>query len=344
MPGEWAKALHARSVTLPGGVAFGPGALAGGAAFGQFNSATASGIGRLDPTSGKLTTIWSYSRGVSGMGGIQADRPWLVWEQLDSQTNLADWSIHAWNLTTRTGSVLATSRLGDGSYVRGQQPLPVVKNGVAAWAQPVPSPAGYVEAQIRVVNLSTHRQWTVDTGRVSSPVYAGPYLIWGKINRSGHYLFRAVDARSLKPVVLPRPLQHPGSMGYLAGSPTYLAWSTQDLTALTVWPAGSARSREFTASGPRHRFQFLQLAGHFVLWYNGASSSVLDLRTGNGFDVQGTVTGSAAAITIAEPVTNPKTKSTFVASRVSTIAMTAAPGISRCAQHGATARSELAPP
>jgi len=330
LPGAWVRALASHGVTTPRGVAFAPGALAGGAAFGQFNSAAASGIGRLDTRSGRLTRIWTYGPSVSGMSEIQADPPWLVWEQLDSQTNLADWSVHAWNLRTGAGSVLATSQLGNGRYVRGQQPLPVTRNGVAAWAQPVPSPAPYAQARIRVVDLASGRQRTLDTGRVSSPVYAGQYLIWGKIDDNGRFLFRAVDARSLKPAALPGPLQHPRSIGYLAGSPGYLAWSNQSLTTVTIWPARSARTRVFTASGPSHRFQFLQLAGHFLLWYNGAASSVLDLRTGAGFDVQGAITGSADAIAIAEPVTAATAKGAFAASRVSTVELGVAPEIASC--------------
>jgi len=332
MPSYWARALHARSVTTAKGVRFGPGGIAGGAAIGQFNSAAESGIGRLDFTTGRLTTIYRFPPGIGGMGAMAVDPPWVVWEELDSQSNLNDWSIRVWNLTSGAISVLATSRLSNGHYVPGQQPLPVVSNGFAAWAQPVPGSGGYNVAQVRVVDLATGKVSTLDTGRVSSPVYAGHYLVWGKIDSAGRYLLRVVDAASFKPVVTPGPLRDPGPMLYLGGSPEYLAWGSGDLNTLTAWPVGTARLLKFTQSDSGHPFEFLQLAGHFVLWYTGNGSSVLDLRTGNAFDVGGSVTASADAIAIEEPVGQPPTKGAFVPSRVSILATAAMPGIRGCAK------------
>jgi hypothetical protein len=339
MPGDWTRALRARSVTTPGGVRFGPGGIAGGAAIGEFNTAAESGIGRLDFTTGRLATISRFPPGIGGMGAMAVDPPWVVWEELDSQTNLNDWSIHVWNLTSGTGWVLATSRLSNGNYVTGQQPLPVVRNGSGAWAQPVPGSGRYNVAQVRVADLSTGRVSTLDTGRVSSPVYAGRYLVWGKIDSAGRYHLRVVDAASYKPVITPGPLRNPGPILYLAGSPEYLAWSSGDLNTLTVWPAGTARLLKFTQSDSGHPFEFLQLAGHFVLWYTGNGSSVLDLRTGDAFDVRGSVAGSADAIAIEQPAGQPPTKGAIVSSRVSTLATAAMPGIRVCAKN-ATAPSK----
>jgi hypothetical protein len=335
VPADWTRALRSRSVTSPAGIAFGPGAVAAGAAFGQFSSATASGIGRLDLTTGKLTRISLYGPGAGGMGAIAVDAPWLVWEQLDSQTDLADWSIHVWNLVTRTGSVLARSPLAGGHHIAGQQPLPVVANATAAWAQPVPGSSGPGKAQIRVADLRTGRTRTLDTGRVSSPVYAGPYLVWATIDGSGRYQFRAVDAATLRPVQVPAILREPGTIGYLAGSPDYLAWSTQDLTSLTVWQVGSGRSVRLVPADARHHFQFLQLAGHFLLWYNGTSSSVMDLRTGAGFDLRGEVAGSPGAVVIARSVAAQAAKGGSAGSRVSTLKLTEATGIGGCGKAAA---------
>jgi hypothetical protein len=340
MPGAWSRALHARSVTTPRGVRFGPGGIAGGAAIGEFNSADESGIGRLDLTTGRLTTISRFPPGIGGVGAMAVESPWVVWEELDSPTNLNDWSIHVRNLASGAGSVLATSQLSNGHYVPGQQPLPVVSNGSAAWAQPVPGAGSYNISQVRVADLSTGRASVLDTGRVSSPVYAGHYLIWGKIDSAGRYLLRVVDAASFKPVVTPGPLRNPGRLLYLAGSPEYLAWSSADLNTLTVWPIGTARLLKFTQSDSGHPFEFLQLAGHLVLWYTGNGSSVLDLRTGTAFHVGGSVAGSADEIAIEEPAGRPPAKGAFVPSRVSTLATAAMPGIRGCARNGATAPSK----
>jgi len=332
MPVAWVRALRARRVTTPGGVRFGPGGIIGGAAIGEFDSAADSGIGKLDFTSGRLTTIFRFPPGTGGMGAMAVEAPWVIWEELDSQTNLNDWSIHLWNLASDAGRVLATSRLRTGHYVSGQQPLPVVRNGFVAWAQPVPSSGRYNTAQIRVADPATGRVVTLDTGRVSSPAYAGPYLVWARIDSAGRYVLRIVDAASFKPVVTPGLLRNPGSILYLAGSPDNLAWGSGDLNTLTVWPVGTARVLKFTQSDSGHPFEFLQLAGHFVLWYTGNGSSVLDLRTGGAFDVAGSVAASAGAIAIEQPVGHPA-KGAFVSSRVSILTQAAMPGIRSCAKN-----------
>src|SRR4051794_39495289 len=130
---------------------------------------------------------------------------------------------------------------------------------MAAWAQPVSG-----GAELRTVELATGRAQTVDSGMISSPVFAGPYLVWGKVDRIGAYSFQAVDASTLRPAPLPDRLRHPGSIGYLAGSPEYLAWSDQTHTALTVWRLKSQDYRELRTPDHLHEFQFLQLAGHFL--------------------------------------------------------------------------------
>ena len=335
MPADWTRALHARSVISPAGTYFGPGGILGDAAIGQFNSASESGIGRLDMTTGRLTTIAQFPGAAGGVGAMAVDPPWVVWEELDSQntmqTNLNDWTIHVWNQRLGTARLLATSRLGNGTYVNGQQPEPVVRNGVAAWAQPVPSLDRYNKAQVRAVDLATGTVFTLDTGRVSSPVYAGPYLVWGKIDRAGRSLLRVADAENFRPAAIPAPLRDPGSLLYLAGSPDYLAWSSGDLNTLTVWPVGTDHLLRFTQSNSGHPFQFLGLAGHFVLWYTGMGSSVLDLRTGNAFDIAGSGAASAGAITVQEQLKQPP-KGSYASVRVSTLATAAMPAIRTCSQ------------
>jgi len=69
----------------------------------------------------------------------------------------------------------------------------------------------------------------------------------------------------------------------------------------------------------RHPFQFLHLAGDFLFWYGGTTSSVLDLRSGAAIDIDGTVTGSAdwivTARTEATPQAQRMTRLTWVAAR-----------------------------
>jgi hypothetical protein len=284
----------------------------------------------VDLSTGRLTTIAPVANDAGGVGAMGVDLPWLVWEQLDSQTLLDNWSIHAWNQTTGASWVVSTSRLPDGTYVRGQQPLPVVRGTTAAWAQPIPSTTGTVAAEIRVVDLASRKQSTLDSGRLSSPVFAGPYLAWAKIDADGTYRIHAVDATSGKPVGLPDRVSRPGAIMYLGGSSQYLAWSTNNNLELIVWQVGTARYYDMVMPDTRHYFQFLQIAGHFVLWYTGTGSSVLDLTTGAAFDITGSAAGSSDLIVLEQPVHAPTNKVESVASRISSIPTSAAPVIPAC--------------
>jgi hypothetical protein len=296
-PAGWATTRDASGVRLPGGTVFGLAAVHADTAFGQYDSASGDGVGSVDLATGRFTRITAFRPGAGGLGALAADDGWVVWEQLDSAGNLADWSVHARNRRTGVSRELSTSRAA-GGFVRGQQPLPVLRGGVAAWAQPVGD--GPIRAEVRAVDLATGRSRTVAAGRVSSPVYAGRYLLWSRIGDGGEFSFAAVDAGTLAPAALPGRLGSPGTVGYLAGSAAYLAWSSADYTTLTVWRIGTGELRQYRQDG-RHPFQFLQLAGRYLVWYTGTASSVLDLDTGHGFDVPGTAAGSADWIAAARP-------------------------------------------
>jgi hypothetical protein len=168
----------------------------------------------------------------------------------------------------------------------------------------------------------------LDSGRVSGPVFAGPNLVWARVDADGSYALRAVDALTLRPAALPAPASSPGPVRYLAGSSRYLAWSS-DQQSLHVWRVGTDAYGDYTTN-LEHPLQFLQIAGDFVLWYAGYPSSVLDLRTGRAFDLRGAVAGSDAVIAESEPSRAPSTKGDVVPAQLSYAPLTAALRIDAC--------------
>lgn len=318
-PPSWAAAFATHRTTLPAGVTFGLDALAGGIAFGQFDAPSGNGVGAVDLTNGQLRPITLFGGNIGGVGTIAVELPWVVWEQLDSTTDQTTWSVHSWNQQTGTQQVLAASS----GTASAAQPLPVIGHGIAAWAQPV----NHDQAEIRTVDLATGQRRTLDTGRVSSPVYAGPYLLWGKVTAPGSSTFQVADARDGRPVPTPAALRAPGTIGYLGGSPEYFAWSSQDGATVGVWRVGTPDTRTFAQDGQRP-FQFLQPVGHYLLWYTGTTSAVLDVTTGNGFDVHGSIAGSASRIVSAEPVDTGH--GSPVTSRLAWLATSDAPAITTC--------------
>jgi hypothetical protein len=322
IPQAWATRFSARQVSSAT-VDFGVGAEADGLAFGQYKKGQAQGIGEIDLGTGRLNVISTYAGHVSGLGTISVDLPWVVWEQADSTNDPSRWSVRAWNRDTRTSRVLATSDLPDGRRVTGQQPMPVIRGGVAAWAQPVSGAGKTPVAEIRLVDLKTGHRSALASGRVSSPVYAGSYLLWARATAAGQG-FTAVNASTRRPAVLPAQLRAPGTVGQLAGSARYLVWSSGDSTTLTVVELDKGEVRRYHSGDGRHYFQFMQLAGGVLTWFSSANSSVMDLGTGSAFDLPGTVAAGTDSIVSAQ------LDGAAGSTRLYSVPATAPPPIPRC--------------
>src|SRR5437764_223820 len=194
LPTGLTAGFQGQGVVLPGGTRFGLGAptLAGQVAFGQFDTGTEDGIGSLDLATGRMTRVVTWSSQVSGMGWMAVELPWVVWEQGNSQANLSDWSVLAWNKDTGARSTIATSRLPDSTFLFGQPPYPSLRNGVVTWAQPLPRRGDVNESEIHARSLGTGRDAVLASGRVGAPVFAGRYLIWAHGEADRRYSFQAV--------------------------------------------------------------------------------------------------------------------------------------------------------
>ena len=329
-PPTWTAGFQAQSVLLPSGMRFGLGAptLGGQMAFGQFDTGTESGIGSLDLGTGRFSRIVTWNAQTGGMGWMAVELPWVVWEQSNSQTNLSDWSLVAWNRDTGARSTIATSRLADGSFLFGQPPLPAIRKGVVTWAQPLPKRGDVNESEIHIRDLASGRDVVVASGRVGAPVFAGGDLVWARRDPDGAYSFQATDATTLRAAELPDALREPGPILYVAGSAHLIAWSGDSSQSVRVLDLDTRQLVEYRAPDLSHSFQFLQLAGHYLLYYGGASSTVLDLGTGVGFDVAGSLAGSEERIVKEEPAGAIAQKGQVTSSRISGISLAAASTIS----------------
>lgn len=222
-PADWAAAMS-KSVATLDGVNFGPSAVddQGGSAYGFFSSASQQGIAAVDLNTGRMSTVSLMSPAESGVGWMSYADGWLVWAQGESHTVLGSWTIQIWNSQTHKQRQIANSRLSDGTYLTGQLVFPVVGHGYVAWNQPVST----TSAEVRVYRFATGATTTLDSGYVSSPVFAGTYLVWGKKSAaaSSQADFHFADATTLELVTGPSELRRPSPAIYLAGSPEYMLW------------------------------------------------------------------------------------------------------------------------
>jgi hypothetical protein len=293
-PADWSAALSKPAVTLPG-VKFLPMAIDGvrHVVYGPFYTAQQQGIAGVDLETGTMSTIAIMSAEASGVAWMDYADPWLVWAQGESQYTLGNWTIQAWSRLSQEQVELASSRLPDGTYLENELAFPVVGHGYVGWNQPT----NRSSVDLRLYVLGSHQSTTLDSGTLSSPVFAGHYLVWAKITgQQSDATFHFVDAETLKPVPAPAELSGPYRVSYLAGSPDYLLWiagaSTASQGKMVVDDLATGRLTTY-ASDDTHYLQFPVLAGHFLVWYGPAGNSIADLRTGAAIDIS--QNGSVAA-------------------------------------------------
>ena len=271
----------------------------------------------IDLTSGALRT---FSTEQNNPGWMVTDAPWIVWTNFNSTTNINDWSIVARNIESNQQFTIATSRRADGTFVFGQLPLPLLHQGTVLWAQPTSSERP-ITADLRLFDLTSRRERTLATGRLSAPVLAGNYVLWARQSDSGDFSFEGLDANSLEPRVLPRQLGSPGPIVYLAGSSRYVAWSRNQFD-LNVFRLDRSDVIVYHLPGVTRSFQFLTIAGRYLVWFATASYVILDLERGVGTEISGaTVTASEAALVRAEAVRPSTTKGELTPTRVSALAL-----------------------
>lgn len=338
MPAAVKSALASHTVVSAPGDAFFPLALAGQMIVGQLNATPSqpTGLGELDPRTGGWRSLSPMPPNAAGVGSVDVALPWLVWQEGDSSSQQDDWTVHALNLNTDRSLLLATSQVRDGGFLPGPLPLPVVRGNEAAWAQPVSAGT----SEVKVENLDSGATKILAEGLLSSPAFAGPYLLWAQKGAAGTTSFHAVGARSLAPIRLPGALRGTQSVLYLAGSSQYFIWSRDDqsgLSGLMVWRIGQSKVREYVAAGQVAPFQFMQLAGHYVLWNTGIAAFLMDLRDGSGFQAPGgsagavpALAGSSQYLVLSTRRNNPSTKVGPAQSSVATVPLGSLPTLPPC--------------
>jgi hypothetical protein len=276
-PPDWATAMAHVAATLDG-VNFDPGAIdeQDGVVYGGARTGSRPMIVSVALSTGRMTAVAPMS--ASGFGWMTYADGWLVWTQPGSL------DLQLWNARTHEILQVATGPQMEGtSYLTGALLDPVIGHGYMAWSQPVSSQS----AELRVYELATGHVTILDSGDVGSPVFAGADLVWTKRDAGAanpHFVF--ADANTLQPVAVPTELRDPREIGFVAGSSDRLVWTgtpgspdgtwfVDDLAARTI--------RTYTASG--HYAQFPQVAGPYLVWFGADKNSIVDLRSGAGFDL-----------------------------------------------------------
>jgi len=300
-PAGWAGAARASLPTTQ----FEPAAVTAAAdrVYGPYQTAAGErGIASVDLGSGALTRIFSDPAGAGYTGAVSASPPWVAWVRATGMNGFGPWTLEARDLDTGERLTVATGTAG-----LPNPGTPAMRGTELAWVQPTSVDLTARAAELRVVDLATRRQSTLDSGAVGPPVFAGPYLVWTRAGAGGQAMLQAVDAATLLPAALPERLRQQTGITALAGSATSLFWNT-DAHHGTAWRMDRDQLTTFTVD-EQHRLQYFGLAGHFLAWQSGRPAGlVMDLDTGGGYEMPGVLAGSDAAIVMAVPLgaSNPK--------------------------------------
>jgi hypothetical protein len=328
MPTAWSAALARNSLELAS-MNFSPQAVdpAHDAVFGYFESPSQHGVASLDLHNGQVRVLAGLTDD-QWVAWMSFSDPWLAWEQGESRYVMGNWSVQILNTRTGAQRQLATSRLPDGNYLTGQLAFPVVGNGYVAWSQPTSTSS----AELRLYRLDSGQSLAVDSGRLSSPVIAARRLVWGKLNGEDRQpTLRMADALTLKPVDVPPSMARPMPIGFLGASTSYLAWSSGDSLLVDDLASRTLSQYRFTRDAIKHPFQFLMLAGHYLVWYTGTGNSVLDLRTGSAVDIPLPSASAAGGDVIVVATSTPGAKPGVKGTTVSWMRVTPQSSLASCA-------------
>ena len=291
IPNEWAAALSKTTILIPNVEWFAMEAVddPGGVAYGSYHAGNNYGIASVDLSSGGFRVISTAPPAAwGGVLWMSVSSPWLAWAESKGH---GAWALKGWNIQTGESLTIATSEL-----LAGQYTFPVVGPDYVAWSQATSDSS----ADIRIYRFTSRETTVLDSGRLSPPVIAGRYLVWGKY-RGGDTQpsFTTVDAGTLRSEPLPNALNGPQDIVYLAGSSEYLVWSENATTlAAADFKTATVTTYRIQQDG-RHNLQFPMLATRILVWWTGVVETVLDVRTGNGFDlIDGTAAGAGDTLVI----------------------------------------------
>jgi len=271
-PSDWSDAMSTLIASLDG-INFGMGAVddKDGLVFGGVFGASRSYIAAVNLASGKLTEIAPVQ--LQGFGWMSFADGWLAWPQF----GLGGSSIQLWNSQTHERRQIVTSGPSDAA----------IGDGEVAWTEG--AGGDNQTSALRVYQFATGKISSLDSGKLETPVFAGHYLVWTKAPATApDATFDAAlvfaDAATLQPMAAPPELSAVRGVANLAGSPDRLVWTSQ--AGSSAWlvddlPVGIVR----TYQSHGHDLQFPQLADPYLAWAGTAGDSMIDLRSGVGFDL-----------------------------------------------------------
>jgi hypothetical protein len=211
--------------------------------------------------------------------GAAADGDWVVWSEATDVLRNADWTMYAYNLTTKQAPQLAQADRVNGAPIDGAMPYPAMDHGLIVWAQATAtSPTEQPRSIVRALDISTGAAMTLGSG--ADPTISWPWVAWR--DESGRDKVRpdvpvASDTLHLQNLETQEALHVHGSAQSLALASGSLALcQTRALGLVDDLTKGlSAPATILTVEAPNH-LQDVTMSARLIGWTQVGPAEVWD--------------------------------------------------------------------
>jgi hypothetical protein len=109
--------------------------------------------------------------------GAASDGDWVVWSEATDVLRNADWTMYAYNMTTKQLTQLTQADQLNGEAIAGTMPYPAMDHGLIVWAQETASsPEDQPRSVVRALDITTGAATTFGEGM--DPSISWPWIAW----------------------------------------------------------------------------------------------------------------------------------------------------------------------
>jgi hypothetical protein len=211
--------------------------------------------------------------------GAATDRDWVVWSEATDVLRNADWTMYAYNVTTKQMTQLAQADRLNGEAIAGTMPSPAMDHGLIVWAQEVAnSSTDRPRSVIRSLDIATGATTALGVG--IDPSISWPWVAWR--DESGRDTVRsdvpvASDTLNIQNVQTQEILHMHGSAESLTlDGHTLAVCQTRSLDVVIDFTRGlNASTTILNVSAPNH-LQDVTMNARLIGWTQVGPAEVWD--------------------------------------------------------------------
>jgi hypothetical protein len=211
--------------------------------------------------------------------GAATNGDWVVWSEATDALRNADWTMYAYNMTTKQITQLAQADRLNGEAIAGTLPYPAMDHHLIVWAQEIAnSPTGPPRSVVRALDIATGATTTLGVG--IDPSISWPWVAWR--DESGRDKVRpdvpvASDTLSIQNVQTRETLRIHGSAESLTlDGHTLAVCQTRSLDVVNDFTEGLKASTTLLSVNAPNHLQDLTMNARLIGWTQVGPAEVWD--------------------------------------------------------------------